>query len=234
MTSTTLTTTTTVPGTRIPVERGTALRRRASGLAAIGAGTITLAGFLTCPWENSSGESAYLESLLRDPRMAMISMVLLHYGYLLFVPVMFVLGRLARRRAPRLAAVGVVLGVLGAGLSGLLVTDAYDLAIAQHLPMGTALQVEAGISPGGMLAIALPTVFGTILGLVILSAAMWRARWVSWLPFAAMLAGWVLSFGAHDLIRAGSGAALVAIALVVLGVRILRASDTEFAGGEAA
>jgi hypothetical protein len=166
--------------------------------------------------------------------MAMISMVLLHYEYLLFVPVAFVLGRLARRRAPRLAAVGTVFAVLGAGLSGLLVTDAYDLAIAQHVPMATALEVEGAISPRGMLAIALPSAFGTILGLVILSAAMWRARWVSWLPFAAMLVGWVVSFGAHDLVRAGSGAALVAIALVVLGVRILRASDAEFAAGEPA
>ena len=59
MTSTTLTTTTAttaVPGTQVPVERGTRLRRRATGLAAIGAGTVTLAGFLTCPWENLRGD----------------------------------------------------------------------------------------------------------------------------------------------------------------------------------
>ena len=67
--------------------------------------------------------------------MAMLSMVLLHYGYLLFVPTVFVLARLARRRSPKLAAAGLVLGVLGSGLSGLLVTDAYDLSIAQHLPL---------------------------------------------------------------------------------------------------
>ena len=34
------------------------------------------------------------------------------------------------------------------------------------------------------------------------------------------------------MIRAVSGAALVAIAFVALGVRILRASDAEFAAGE--
>jgi MFS family permease len=232
MTSTVVTPTASITVADVTPERGTRLRRRAAGATAIASGVITLAGFLTCPWETAPGQAVYLESLLRDPRMAMISMVLLHYGYLLFVPTAFVLARLARRRAPKLAATGLVLSVLGAGLSGLLVTDAYDLAIAQHLPMAQAVQVTDAVSPAGMAAIALPTAFGTIFGLVILLAAFWRARWISWLPGAVMLVGWVISFGAHDMVRACSGAALVVIALVAVGVRILRASDTEFAAGE--
>ncbi len=218
------------PGSQ--VERGTRLRRRASGAAIVAAGVVTLAGFLTCPWENAGGQDAYLHSLLSNPPMAMLSMVLLHYGYLLFVPTVFVLARLARRRSPKLAAAAVVLGVLGSGLSGLLVTDAYDLSIAQHLSLAQAVAVEDGISLPGMLAIALPSAFGTIFGLVLVLAAMWRARWTSWLPMVLMLAGWVIGYGAHTLVRAGSGATLVAIALVTVGVRVLRMSDQEFASGE--
>ena len=45
---------------------------------------------------------------------------------------------LSRRRAGRLSATGLVLSVLGAGLSGLLVTDFFDLALARQLPLGTA------------------------------------------------------------------------------------------------
>ena len=216
------------------LERGTRLRRRASGAAIVAAGVVTVAGFLTCPWENAAGQDAYLHSLLSNPPMAMLSMVLLHYGYLLFVPAVFVLARLARRRSPKLAAAAVVLGVLGSGLSGLLVTDAYDLSIAQHLPLAQAVAVEDGISLPGMLAIALPSAFGTIFGLVLVMAAMWRARWTSWLPMVLMLAGWVIGYGAHTLVRAGSGATLVAIALVIVGVRVLRMSDQEFATGERA
>ena len=127
-----------------------------------------------------------------------------------------------------------MLGVLGSGLSGLLVTDAYDLSIAQHLPVAQALAVEDGISLPGMLAIALPSAFGTIFGLVLVLAAMWRARWTSFVPMVLMLAGWVIGYGAHTLVRAGSGATLVAIALVLVGVRVLRMSDREFATGERA
>jgi hypothetical protein len=66
---------------------------------------------------------------------------------------------------------------------------------------------------------------------VLLLVALWRARWTSWLPAAAVLAGWVVSYGAHDAIRACSGAALVAIGLVAVGVRVLRASDEQFDWG---
>jgi hypothetical protein len=214
------------------VERGTRLRRRAAGTAIIAGGVLSMAGIVTCPWENSAAEGAYLQSLLSNPPMAMLSMVLLHYGYLLFVPAVFVLARLARRRSPRLAAAGLVLGVLGSGLSGLLVTDAYDLTIAQHLPMAQALAVEDGMPLGGMLAIALPTAFGTIFGLVLVLVAMWRARWMSWAPALIMLAGWVAGYGAHTLVRAGIGMLLVTVALTITGVRVLRMSDQEFATGD--
>jgi hypothetical protein len=237
MTSTTLqqlSTTPTAAAAEGGVERGTRLRRRATGTAIVAAGVLSMAGILTCPWENSGEEAAYLQSLLSNPPMAMLSMVLLHYGYLLFVPTVFVLARLARRRSPRLAAAGLVLGVLGSGLSGLLVTDAYDLTIAQHLPLAQALAVEDGMPLGGMLAIALPTAFGTIFGLVLLLVAMWRARWVSWVPALLMLAGWVAGYGAHTLVRAGTGMLLVTVALAITGIRVLRMSDREFATGEKA
>jgi hypothetical protein len=216
------------------VEPGTRLRRRASAFAAFGAAGIGLAGFLSCNWENAAGETAYLQSLIDAPTQSMISMVLLHYGYLLFVPLAFVLARLARRGSPRLAGIGLVLSILGSGLSGFLVTDAYDLSIATHLPMDTAVKVSEGASGGASVAMAMPTVFGAILGLVVLLAAMWRSRWLTPLPALIMLAGWVISFGAHSLVRAGSGYALVAVALVAVGVRIWQMTDREFATGQRA
>jgi hypothetical protein len=215
----------------ISVEPGTRPRRIAAGGSMIAAGVITLAGFLTSPWENSSAPGAEMFSMQAHPGQAMLSMVLLHYGYLLFVPFVFVAARLARRGAPKLAIAGLVLSVLGAGLSGLLVTDAYELSLAQHLTPEQALSVDNGISPSGVLAIAIPSAFGTILGLVLLTVALWRARWTSWLPAVAMFAGWVVSYGAHDMVRACTGAALTTIAFVVIGVQVLRARDEEFATG---
>jgi hypothetical protein len=225
-----------VPTGTVPdaAPRGTTLRRRAAGATAIAAGAVGLAGFLSSPWEESADTAAYLHTLVAHPIQAMVSMVVLHYGYLLFVPVAFVLARLARGRAPRLAATGLVLSVLGSGLSGFVVTDAYDQSIALHLPMQTAVAVSEGVSAGGMLAVAVPTIAGTMLGLVLLLVAMWRARWLSIAPAVVMLAGWVVSYQAHSMVLACSGFALVAVALVLAGARILRATDPQFAAGSPA
>ena len=48
------------------------------------------------------------------------------------------------------------------------------------------------------------------------------------------LAGWAIGFGAHTLVRAGACAVLVAVALTVAGIRVLRMSDQEFATGRKA
>jgi hypothetical protein len=161
----------------------------------------------------------------------MLSMIVLHFGYLLLVPTAFVLARLARQRAPWLAGVGLVFAVLGSGLSAVVLTDAYDLSLGQHLTMAQALSVENGMSVPGFVAIGLTSSVGTVVGSVLLMAAMWRARWTSWLPAVAMLAGWAVAWGAHDFVRACSGAALITIALVAVGVRVLRSTDEQFATG---
>jgi hypothetical protein len=214
-----------------PPDRGRRVRRLAAGASITGAGVLTLAGFLTAPWEGGPTETDYLHSLTGHPGQAMLSMVVLHFGYLLLVPFAFVAARLARGGAPKLAAAGLVLGVLGSGLSAVVLTDAYDLAIAQNVPLAEALRIEDGMSVAGFMAIGLTSVVGTVLGSVLLTAALWRARWTSWLPAVAMLAGWAVGYGAHDLVRACSGAALVALSLVAVGVRVLRSTDEQFDTG---
>jgi hypothetical protein len=211
--------------------RGTRLRRRAAAVTAIAAGVVGLAGFLASPWEDSSDTAAYLHSLAASPTQAMVGMAVLHYGYLLLVPVAFVLARLARERSPKLAATGLVFSVLGSALSGFVVTDAYDQSIALHLPAQTAVAVSDGVSGGAMAAVAVPTILGAMLGPVLLLVAMWRATWLPIVPAVLMLAGWVVTWQGHSMVIACSGYALVAIALVLTGVRVLRATDTEFATG---
>jgi hypothetical protein len=227
-----MTTISAAPQTAAPVtDRGRRVRRIAGGASIVGAGVLTLAGFLTCPWEGGATEADYIRSLTGHPGSAMLSMIVLHFGYLLLVPTAFVLARLARQRAPWLAGVGLVFAVLGSGLSAVVLTDAYDLSLGQHLTMAQALSVENGMSVPGFVAIGLTSSVGTVVGSVLLMAAMWRARWTSWLPAVAMLAGWAVAWGAHDFVRACSGAALITIALVAVGVRVLRSTDEQFATG---
>ena len=220
-------TTTAIPS----ADRGRRARRIAAGSSIIGAGVLTLAGYLTAPWEGGATQAEYIRSLTDHPTSSMLSMILLHFGYLLLVPTAFVLARLARRRAPWLAGIGLAFAVLGSGLSAVVLTDAYDLSLGQHLTMAQALGVESGMSVAGFVAIGLTSTVGTVVGSVLLMAAMWRATWTSWLPGVATLAGWVVAYGAHDFLRACTGAALITIGLVAVGVRVLRSSDEQFATG---
>ena len=210
----------------------TALRRRAAGLSLLGAGALTFAGFLVTPWEGPGGTRADLRTIAAHAGQAQAAALLLHFGYLLLVPAAFTLAYLSRRRAGRLSATGLVLSVLGAGLSGLLVTDFFELALARQLPLGTAARVSDAAKQLPLGAVlAKPTALAAIIGLVLLVLAVWRSGWVSWWPALVIVAGWVLAFSGTTLLRAGAGSALVFVAFAVLGRRVLSMSDQEWESG---
>ena len=212
------------------------LARITSGLCLAGAGAIIFAGNLATPWVGSSATAATMRAYLAHPMQAQVAAVLLHFGYLLLVPAAFTLARLARRGARRLSYAGLVLSVLGAGLSGLLVADFFELGVAQHLPLNTAVRVYDATSQYGLGAglIARTTTLGAVIGLVLLASAAWRARWVSWWPAAVILAGWVVAFASETLLLAGVGAGLVFVGMALLAMRVLRASDAEWEDGQPA
>ena len=212
------------------------LARTAVGLCLAGAGALIFAGFIATPWEGNSTTAAGMRAYLAHPMQGQVAAVLLHFGYLLLVPAAFALARLTRRGARRLSNTGLVLSVLGAGLSGLVVTDFFELGMAQHLPLATAVRVydaTSGYALGTGL-IGRTTALGAIFGLVLLAAAAWRARWVSWLPAALILVGFVAAFMGTTLLLGGIGAGLMCVGLALLGARILRASDIEWEDGRPA
>jgi hypothetical protein len=217
------------------VEPGTAVRRRAAAFCFFGAAGLSLAGFLATNFEGKADESAYLHSLAAHPRQAVAAATLLHFGYLLFVPVAFVLARLARRGARKLSAAGIVLAVLGSGLSGLLVTDLYDLSIARHVgtSAGAAISNMSGVPLAGLgiVSMAFLTSLGMFVGLVLLAGAMRRARLAPIWPAIAILGGFASAFGAHDMLRSCIGFGVVFVAIAYLGVKVLRMSDERFAYG---
>jgi hypothetical protein len=213
-----------------PILPATRSRRRLGGLACIGAGLLTMAGIVLTPFAGEDGTTAgYLRSLTAAPTRASVAALVLHLGYLLFVPAFFVLAHLARRRAVRLANVGLCFGVLGSALSGLVASDYFDLNAAQYLGIdkAAAMSDRLGHNPMGIL-FQLPTIVGMTLGLVLLLMAAWRARWISWRPAVLATAGWVIGFGPGSVVKTWSGFALIAIAIVIVGVRVLRMSDRQW------
>jgi len=218
-----------------PPERGARLRRRAAAGSFLGAAAITMAGILTTPFEGKAGEEVYLRTLAAHPKQAVLAATLLHFGYLLFVPAAFVMARLARRGAPKLSGVGLVLVVLGSGLSGLLVTDVYDLSIARHVgaTAGAPISNMKDVPGVGLALVSMAalTSLGMILGLVLLAGALRRARLVPMWPSIALLVGFVSAFGAHDMLRTSAGFAAVCVALAYLGLRVLWLGDDRFERG---
>ena len=216
----------------MPAEPGTTFRRRVAGATFLGAAAITMAGIFATPFEHGSSQKAYLESLVASPKQAMIAAILLHFGYLLFVPASFTMARLARRGARKLSAVGITFATLGVGLSGLLVTDLYDLSIAQHagttggLPISNMTDVPlAGL---GFITMGMMTALGATLGLGLLAGAMRRARLAPLWPSIAIVVGLGIGYGAHSLTRTAIGFALMCTAIAFIGVKVLRMSDERF------
>jgi hypothetical protein len=223
------------PSPVVPAEPGTTLRRRAAGLSFLGAAGISLAGFLVTPWEGKSGGATYLNALANHPRQAIVAACLLHFGYLLFVPAAFTMARLARRGASKLTAIGISLAVLGSGLSGLLVTDMYDLSIARHVGAHAGVPISnmdgvpfAGL---GFVSMAMTVSLGLIIGLVLLAAAMRRARLAPLWPTLAIFGGFAAAFGAHDMLRSCAGFGVVFLGVAYLGITVLRMSNERFAYG---
>jgi hypothetical protein len=217
------------------VEPGTTLRRRASGGAFLAAAGITMAGILATPFENSSREQDYLKTLAAHPKQAMVAAVLLHSGYLLFVPAAFVMARLARRGARKLSAIGISLAVLGSGLSGLLVTDLYDLSIARHAGPVAGTHIsnmdKVPFAPLAFVTMGMLTSLGMIVGLVLLAFAMRRARLAPLWPGIAIFAGFAVGFGAHDLLRTAVSFGVLCVGIAFLGIKVLRMSNQRFAYG---
>jgi hypothetical protein len=212
---------------------GAQLARVTAGLCIAGAGALIFAGFVATPWDGSPATIAMMRAYLAHPMQAQIAAVLLHFGYLLLIPAAFALARLARRGARRLSNTGLVLSVIGAGFSGLVVTDFFALNMAQHLPLQIAARVfDSGSHYHlGIGLIGMTSNIGAIVGLVLLAVAAWRAGWVSWVPAVLILAGFVVVFMAHTVLVGGAGSGLVFVGLALLAARVLRGSDAEWEDG---
>ncbi|TQN42029.1 hypothetical protein FHU33_1421 [Blastococcus colisei] len=78
--------------------------------------------------------------------------------------------RLARRGAPKTSLVAMVLAGLGSGLSGIIVVDFYDAALANSLPADQALEIWNLAGSYGQ---------GAIIAATSVSASPWASTWPS-------------------------------------------------------
>ena len=218
-----------------PDQLAAARWRRLAGVVSLGgAGLVTLAGFLVEPWGSRPGDLAEYQAFLAHPTRAVVAAVLLHLGYLLFVPAAFALLPLAVRRGRRLAHVGIVFAVVGAGESGILVIDFYNLAISRaigaHQAVALGAQQQDVLS--GVALIALPSTVGMALGAILLAFALRRARVVAlWVPLVLTLGMLGLVVLATTLVPAVVACALVAVGMLAQARALARTPDVVYASG---
>lgn len=197
---------------------------RLTGICLIVASVLLQIGYLVTPWESEETTIGYHTALREHELQAQIAAVFLHFGWVVWAPAAFGVVALLSPRGGWLLKIGGTLAIVGTvSLPGLLVTDFYDLALAQELPPQTAAAVSDKASDFPLQALLqIPAVVGAVFGTTLLFFALWRARVVpAWVPFV-VLGGLVVTFALPvSLVSFAIGGGLSMIGGIVAGVRIL-------------
>lgn len=195
--------------------------RRLAGAALLAGPVVTLAGMIATPWEPERTTESYLATLAANPTQGQIACLLLVFGYALMGLASWTVLRHATSAPKGLRGVAFTLVFLGSAiLPGMVLIDFHDLAMAQTLPLDTAVEVSDKSSSYGLAAIGMvPALAGFMLGTVLTAATAWRAKLVGWWVPAVVLGGVIAGMALPNLI---GSAALWLIAYAAIAVAILR------------
>ncbi|MFF5227582.1 hypothetical protein [Dactylosporangium sp. NPDC000521] len=154
-----------------------AFKDRVGRFGLVAAPVVFGAGLLTVP-----GLSPDIEESVRQPGLAQVSALLLHWAWVLFVPGMLLLMRRGRRFTSAAAAVTAFALM---HFSGLMVGDFSDLAVRQTVPAELAAKVTEAFGGYALFAFgwAMPAMLVSLLGLIAVpigAAADGLVRW--WVP----------------------------------------------------
>ena len=190
-------------------------RRPAAALHLAGAG-LFLAGLALTPWEQENTAASYHDALAASPDQAQAAALVLHFSYALLAAGAFALLGVLGTGAPAgrwWRRAGAPLVVLGATtMPGLLITDAYDLALAQAPSLDRDASAAVSDAVGETLlagVIGASAMLGFIVGPLLLWVAAWRQRVVPGTVPALVLAAWIVGFASMELPVMLAGAALL-------------------------
>jgi hypothetical protein len=206
--------------------------RLVAAFALIAAPVLVLAGMAATPWETEGTLGAYHDALAAHPQQANVAALLLHFGFLLLLPASLGLMHLARGARPKLAHVGGLLAVGGlATLPGLLVTDFYDLALAEALPRAQSVEIAESAGESWAAAVmGLSAAFPAIIGTILLAVAVWRAGVAPGWTALLVAAGWLVPFGSEvSLVLSVAGAGLMTLGFGWIGLAVARMDDQTWA-----
>lgn len=144
--------------------------------------------------------ASYHQALLGSPDQAQIAAILLYFGYsLLGLSALTAIRRIASRHR-RHVAVAAVLSFLGATLMpGQLVTDFYDLAMAQNLPAADAVRASEATQELAFAPLMIvPALLGFVFGPVAIAALAAREKLIGWWAPPAFVAGFITPIAVYS------------------------------------
>lgn len=216
----------------------TNFRRTLGGLCLILAPVLFAIQEITYPGGGNSG-AEQLDVAARNHNLMLADIYIGIASAVLFVPAVFTLLHVTRRRGVVLGHVAAMLAMTGVALSGLALAGLQLMLWAMagpgvdHRAMATFLDATMQ-NPAG-----LPLVLGHdlfALGLVIFGIALWRSRFgYSWAGLA--IAGGILldvvggMIGLPDLLISVASDAIFVSGLAAVGLRILLTTDAEWESG---
>lgn len=193
--------TTTVPSTAFAVRRWAVIA--AAGLS----GVLVFVSMLVDPAPDADGREL-AAAYAADTFASGLHTNLIHYGFALVAPVVYVMVGMVRGRGGWLANVAGLLAVIGLStLPGLVMLDLTTTAAVQVTDVDTARAIEQQLGERvSFLAIVIPAFLSAVLALPLALAALWRAGLMHWavvvVAVAAALAPnlaptWWLGFGVN-------------------------------------
>jgi len=208
-------------------ERQSASRvlRVAAGAALVAGPALWAAGMWTSPPAAGTTDIDYITSLGRDGTITQVSALFLHYGNLFIGLGVLAAASLVRGpKGSRLTVIGSLLTALGfTNVSGMLLSDWWNLSAAHTLPVETAAKVFAGFKDSSLLFLWDGTEMLSLVGSVVLLAGLARAGVLGWWTIALMVAGTAgLMFIPWDLPHLSALAVLVGFSpFAMIGARLL-------------
>ena len=200
------------------------------GLCLIAGPLTALIGGLVAPWEGTDDTVAWLQVLVENPIRGQIGAVLFYLAYMLIAVSIFGMVHLLRSRAVVLGHMAGALAVWGwVTMPGLLVSDFYDLSLAELLgPEQGGTVVDRTDEYVGSAIVSIPVLLGMV-GLLLLAVALWRAGFApAWVPLVLVIGFAAGFYDAYSLIFFTVWWALWLVALGYVGLKVLRMSDEEW------
>jgi hypothetical protein len=205
--------------------------RTFAGIALIAAPLLFLVGTVLDPaWAGETEE--YLNEVAADRGLYLLAGILNLLGALLLIPGLLGVIHLLRRRRVTLGQIGAALIMLGA----VAISSTYVISVFEIVGTGDEFDREQIVAllddteeSGEAAPVFAMFLLGLVLGSILLAIGLWRQRAVPiWVPIALVL-GSLAGFVAGDSqVSSLVTSALLAVALIAIGLRILSVSDDDW------